>query len=71
VLAGDCPAQTDEPGPVRVGPVVYDLVDAATGDLRLSSTVVVTEINSKEITTRVSARGRIGRSRSFMTSIEA
>ena len=56
---GDCPAQTEEPGPVRVGDRwSYDVRDGATGDLKASTTVVVIEINSKEINTRVSVRGR-------------
>jgi hypothetical protein len=51
-------AQTDDPGPVRVGDRwTYEVKDAATGDIRTVMTIVAVEINDKEITTRVSYRG--------------
>lgn len=56
---GICRAQATDPGPIRVGDRwSYDIKDDLTGDLRHAITVVVTEINDKEITTRVSVRGR-------------
>jgi hypothetical protein len=59
LLVGYCAAQTDDPGPLRVGDRwSYDLRDEITGDLRMAFTVVVAEIDQKEITTRVSVRGR-------------
>jgi hypothetical protein len=63
VTAVLCPAvsigQTDEPGPVRVGDRwTYEVKDAATGDIRNVFTLVVGEITDKEITTRVSSRGK-------------
>ena len=51
-------AQTDNPGPVRVGDRwSYDLKDTATGDLRQSFTLVVFEVNDKEIIARSIIRG--------------
>ncbi len=59
LLAGHCLAQTDDPGPLRVGDRwSYDVKDELTGDLKMAFTVVVAEIDQKEITTRVSVRGR-------------
>jgi hypothetical protein len=59
LLAGYCVAQTSNPGAVRVGDRwTYDVKDDLTGDLRYAMTVVVGEINDKEITTRVSFRGK-------------
>src|SRR5262249_61512167 len=52
-------AQTVDPGPIRVGDRwSYEIKDSLTGDLRPGMTVVVAEINDKEITTRVSHRGK-------------
>jgi hypothetical protein len=54
-----CVAQPADPGAVRVGDRwEYDIRDDLTGDLRQAITVVVVEINDKEITTRVSSRGK-------------
>ena len=51
--------QSDAPGPVRVGDRwTYESKDAATGDIRNVFTLVVAEITDKEITTRVSLRGK-------------
>lgn len=51
--------QTDDPGPVRVGDRwTFEVKDAATGDIRNVFTLVVVDINDKEITTRVSYRGK-------------
>src|SRR5215813_4566818 len=58
-LADHCAAQAVDPGPVRVGDRwSYDIKDALTGDLRQAVTIVAAEINEKEITTRISVRGR-------------
>jgi hypothetical protein len=55
----DCAAQPVDPGAVRVGDRwAYDVRDDLTGDLRRAITVVVVEINDKEITTRVSSAGK-------------
>lgn len=52
-------AQTVEAGALRVGDRwSYDIRDGATGDLRHAVTVVVVEISDKEITTRVSMKGK-------------
>src|SRR5262245_52954820 len=52
-------AQSTDPGPIRVGDRwSYEVKDSLTGDLRPAMTVVVAEINDKEITTRVSLRGK-------------
>src|SRR5262245_32825772 len=58
-LAGHCAAQAVDPGPVRVGDRwSYDIKDTLTGDLRNAVTIVAAEINEKEITTRVTVRGK-------------
>src|SRR5262249_14247664 len=58
-LTGYCAAQTTDPGPIRVGDRwSYNIKDALTGDLRQAITIVVGEINEKEITTRVSIQGK-------------
>jgi hypothetical protein len=52
-------AQTADPGPVRVGDRwSYDIKDDATGDLRHAITIVVVEVSDKEVTTRLSLKGR-------------
>jgi len=52
-------AQSIDPGPIRVGDRwSYELNDALTGDLRPAMTVVVGDVNDKEITARVTVRGR-------------
>ena len=49
----NCAAQTGDPGPVRVGDRwSYDIKDDLTGDLRQAITIVVVDVNDKEITTR-------------------
>jgi hypothetical protein len=59
LLAGYCVAQTVDPGPIRIGDRwSYDIKDDLTGDLRQAIMVVVVEINDKEITTRVTSRGK-------------
>jgi hypothetical protein len=64
LLVSYCAAQTVDPGPIRVGDRwSYGTKDALTGDLRQAVTIVAAEINEKEITTRISARGRDGRDR--------
>src|SRR5262245_6923196 len=56
---GHCAAQTADPGPVRVGDRwSYDIKDDLTGDLRHALTVVVVEVNDKEITARATVRGK-------------
>ncbi len=51
--------QTDDPGPVRVGDRwTYEVKDAATEDIRTVMTYVVVDIDDKEISTRVSYRGK-------------
>lgn len=56
---GPCAAQANDPGPVRFGDRwSYVVKDGATGDLRHDVTFVVAEVNDKEITTRLSFRGR-------------
>jgi hypothetical protein len=58
LLAGHGVAQTADPGPIRVGDRwSYDIKDGVTGDLKQVVTLVVTEIDQKEITTRASVRG--------------
>jgi hypothetical protein len=58
LLSSSSAGETAEPVPVRVGDRwTYETKDAATGDIRHVSTVVVVEITDKEITTRVGARG--------------
>jgi hypothetical protein len=59
LLAGYCAAQTADPAPIRIGDRwSYDIKDDLTGDLRRAITLVVVEINDKEITARVTARGK-------------
>jgi hypothetical protein len=59
LLVSYCAAQTADPGPLRVGDRwSYDIKDEVTGDLRNAVTFVVAEITQKEITARVSVRGR-------------
>jgi hypothetical protein len=54
-----CAAQTVDPGPIRVGDRwSYDIKDGFTGDLRDAITIVIVEVNEKEITTRVTYRGK-------------
>jgi hypothetical protein len=56
---GACAAQAVDPGPIRVGDRwSHEFKDGLTGDLRQTVTIVVGEINSNEITTRVFVRGR-------------
>lgn len=51
-------AQTVDPGPIRVGDQwSYEIKDSLTGDLRPATTVVVGDVTSNEITTRVTVRG--------------
>jgi hypothetical protein len=51
--------QSVAPGSVRVGDRwTYESKDAATGDIRNVFTLLVAEITDKEITTRVSVRGK-------------
>ena len=57
--SGSCLAQTADGDAVKVGDRwSYDVKDDATGDLRQAITVVVTDINDSEITTRVTVRGK-------------
>jgi len=59
LLPGYSLAQSADPGPVRVGDRwSYEIQDSLTGDLRPATTVVVSEVTDKEMTTRVSVRGR-------------
>lgn len=59
VLVSYCAAQAVDPGPIRVGDRwSYDIKDGLTGDLRQAVTIVVGEVNEKEITTRISVRGK-------------
>jgi hypothetical protein len=52
-------AQSADPGPIRVGDRwSYEIKDGFTGDPRPAMTFVVAEANDKEITTRVTIRGR-------------
>lgn len=56
---GNCAAQTADPGAVRVGDRwSYDIKDDATGDLRHAITIVVVEVGDKEVTTRLSLKGK-------------
>jgi len=58
LVSGYCLAQTVDSGAIRVGDRwSYDIKDDLTGDLRQAITVIVVEINDKEITTRVTSRG--------------
>jgi hypothetical protein len=55
----NCAAQTADPGAIRVGDRwSYDIKDELTGDLRQAITIVVVDINDKEITTRTTYRGK-------------
>jgi hypothetical protein len=57
LLAGCCVAQTVDGGPIRVGDRwSYDIKDGATGALKFPVTLVVIEIDQKEITTRVTGQ---------------
>lgn len=57
--SGHCAAQSADPGPVRVGDRwSYDVKDELTGDLWQALTIVVSEVTDKEITTRVTVRGK-------------
>ena len=54
-----CAAQTPDLEAVRVGDRwSYDIKDDLTGDLKHAITVVVVEVNDKEITTRATYRGK-------------
>jgi hypothetical protein len=56
---GHSAAQPVDPGAVRVGDRwSYDIKDEATGDFKHAVTVVVIDINDKEITTRATVRGK-------------
>jgi hypothetical protein len=58
-LPWSCAAETFDSGAIRVGDRwSYDLKDDLTGDLRNAMTIIVVEINEKEITTRVTYRGK-------------
>ena len=68
---GKCAAQSDDPGPVRVGDRwSYDLKDGATGDLRQAYTYVVIEINDKEIITRGTLKGQEQRSQTVVYNLD-
>jgi hypothetical protein len=59
LLPGYNQAQSVDPGPIRPGDRwSYEVKDALTGDLRPGMTVVVGDVNDREITTRVAVRGR-------------
>jgi hypothetical protein len=59
LLPWSCVAETFDSGAIRVGDRwSYDLKDDLTGDLRNAMTIIVVEINEKEITTRVTYRGK-------------
>jgi hypothetical protein len=58
LLPGYSQAQSIDPGPIRVDDRwSYEIKDTLTGDLRPATTVVVGDVNDKEITTRVTVRG--------------
>jgi hypothetical protein len=58
LLSGFCVGQTADPGPIRVGDRwTYNIKDGVTGDLKHAVTLVVIEVDQKEITTRVTGRG--------------
>jgi hypothetical protein len=63
-FAGACVAQGVDPGlpePVRAGDRwSYEVTDALTGDLKHVATLVVLEVNEKEITARTTLRGTGG-----------
>jgi hypothetical protein len=55
----NCAAQTAGPRTIRVGDRwSYDIKDGLTGDLRQAITIVVVDIDDKEITTRTTFRGK-------------
>jgi|SRR5262245_37870942 hypothetical protein len=59
LLVGHCVGQAVDPGPIRVGDRwSYEIKDGLTGDLRPATTVMVIDVNDKEITTRVAVGGR-------------
>jgi len=59
LLVSYCAAQALDPGAIRVGDRwSYNSKDDLTGDLRQAVTIVAAEISQKEITTRVSVRGK-------------
>ena len=59
LLPGYSLAQSADPGPIRVGDRwSYEIKDTLTGDLRPATTVVVGDVTDKEITARVTVRGR-------------
>ena len=59
LFAGHCAAQAVDPGPVRVGDRwSYNISDDLTGDIRQAVTLVVVETTEREITTRVSVKGK-------------
>jgi len=59
LLPGYSQAQSGDPGSIRVGDRwSYEVKDSLTGDLRPAMTVVIGDVNDKEITARVSLRGR-------------
>jgi len=65
--SGTWAAQSDDPGPVRVGDRwSYDLKDGATGDLRQAFTYVVAEINDREIITRLTPKGHENRTQTVV-----
>ena len=69
-----CMAQTVDPGAVRLGDRwSYDIKDDLTGDLRHAITIVVVEVNEKEITTRATIGARIARKQwsSILTGAES
>jgi len=58
-LVSYCAAQSVDPGPIRVSDRwSYEVKDSLTGDLRPATTVVVGDVNDKEITARITVRGR-------------
>jgi hypothetical protein len=66
-----CAAQTDNPGPVRVGDRwSYDLKDTATGDIRQSFTLVVFEVNDKEIIARSIIKGAENRPQTAIFNLD-
>jgi hypothetical protein len=57
--SGNCAAQTTDPGVIRVGDRwSYDVKDDLTGELRHAVTIVVVEVNDKEITARTTLKGK-------------
>lgn len=56
---GLCAAQSADPQPILAGDRwTYDIKDTLTGELRRTVTLVVAEINDKEIVTRITTRGK-------------